>query len=102
MKVYVVEVGAYSDAYIDAIFTTRELAEKYIEDQKRHAYEVAKKNHEAYWEQFPPDVRPNLMSRYGRELPSYEDWVPSANSLNRFGDIWEHDLIGPLPVEVSA
>ena len=92
MKVYIVEVGGYSDRYIDVVFTTRELAEAYIEDQKHRAYEAAKAKHEAFWAQFPPDVRPSLASRIPREFPKFDgkDWD--------HGSIEEHEVWDVIPV----
>ena len=38
MKVYIVTSGAYSDYEIDAVFSTREMAEKYIATNNTHDY----------------------------------------------------------------
>jgi hypothetical protein len=117
-KVFVVEVGAYSDRYIDAIFTTRELAEAWVADRQRRAFERdAEKGHQevAGWTftSVPPGA--NEFHGDGRVLadgvevaqgePHYRDVPPETfeqfvarHTWNEFGDVQEYDLWDVLPV----
>jgi hypothetical protein len=124
-KVYVVEVGAYSDRYIDAIFTSRELAEAFVEDRKRRAF--ARNGNKARREptgwSAPEGVmgsRWEIHSGTGmpdgptitvdgvtfpakptgyRDVPAetFEEFL-ARHTWNEFGDVDEYDLWDVLPV----
>ena len=124
-KVYVVEVGAYSDRYIDAIFTTWELAEEFILYRQRRAFERdGRKAHQevASWLYggIGLDVAAGTpvtfnfgdgTARLGDErivaqaTPQYRD-VPAEtfeefsarHTWTEFGDIEEYDLWDMLPI----
>jgi hypothetical protein len=86
MKVYVVEVGAYSNRYIDAIFARREDAEEYV-------ISVARRTWHLY-----TNGRP-LPDPTGRE---FGDWYGEVERLTgswgRFGDVEEYDVHDSVPV----
>lgn len=119
-KVYVVTVGAYSDRYIDAIFATRELAEAYVLNTQRKAFERnGQKAHREVtsWRfgSIPLDggqvvnfQHGNASTNDGRVFegaPQYRD-VPAEtfeaflkrHTWNEFGDVEEYDLWAVLPV----
>src|SRR3990167_1686767 len=120
-KVYVVEVGAYSDRYIDAIFATRELAEAYVLNRRRRSFERdGRKAHQrvASWHWGDLGVLAGTTMTFGsdgRAFDSeghvveaeavYED-VPAEtfeeflkrHTWNEFGDVEEYDLWDMLPV----
>lgn len=90
MKVYVVEVGAYSDRYIDIVFTTRELAERYIDERIRKQYEVDLRR----WEETPEQFR------RGIGKASYEEYREKRGNLwtNEFGSVEEYEVWDVIPI----
>lgn len=123
-KVFVVEVGAYSDRYIDAIFTTRELAEAYVLNRQHKAFERdGIKAHQEVnswlYESGDFGVTPGTVTTFhfndgtvregervvGRGVPQYRE-VPAEtfehflkrHTWNEFGDVEEYDIWDVLPV----
>lgn len=125
-KVYVVEVGAYSNRYIDAIFATRELAEAYVLHRQQVTFdrEGVKAHQEveqwSYQTEFTADDGAITFSydgegkartESGRVIegtPTYRD-VPAEtfeaflkrHTWNEFGDVEEYDLWDVLPIALS-
>jgi hypothetical protein len=116
-KVYVVERGAYSDRYIDAIFTTLELAKAYIENSQRRAFDrdgrkasrrvtgwkfTSASGYVVFGREQDGSVTVNGQDA---EAAGYED-VPAEtfeefvirHTWNEFGDVEEYDLWDVLPV----
>jgi hypothetical protein len=117
-KVYVVEVGAYSDRYIDAIFTTRELAEAFVADRQRRAFQrdgIKAHREVTSWAwtelrgtgpiSFEAGVATMGDGRTVDGEPQYRE-VPAEtfeeflrrHTWNEFGDVEEYDIWDVLPV----
>jgi len=118
-KVFVIEVGAYSDRYIDAIFTTRELAEAFVADRQRRAFErEGRKAHReiASWLYVGPWPGPGSVSfsdgvatsengqvtkgepQYRNvDAETFEEFM-RRHTWNEFGDVEEYDLWDMIPV----
>jgi hypothetical protein len=99
--VYGIETGAYSDWYVDCLFTTRELAEQYIAATQRAAYDryvTALERHPvlANVYRFFNDQLVGVEPQYGDVTPdSFEDWAKAHGSGMSIG---EYQLWSALPV----
>ena len=85
-EVYIVEVGAYSDRYISAIFEKREDAERYVIETARRSWRSYTNGPE-----FPdPDGK------------SFEEWRKETERLignwNNFGDVEAYEVLDSVPV----
>ena len=125
-KVYVVEVGAYSNRYVDAIFTTRELAQGYIDSRAHRDFE----RYLAREERHPGQVRwttgdvsgphtlyigiddvrqplpdgvvipDNAEHIPGPVIPKvgFDEWFERHNEWNEYGTVDEYDLWDMVPI----
>ena len=127
-KVYPVEVGAYSNKYVDAIFTTRELAQGYIDGRAHRDFEryLAKEERQPgqlRWTVDVPGTRTLYIARddMGRQaadgsvipvdaehipgavIPKvdFDEWFRRHNEWNEYGEVLEYDLWDMVPI-VSA
>jgi len=98
VSVFVVEVGAYSDRYISAIFTTRELAEAYVRETVKNSWERTFIQHNRIT---MPSLRQSIPSMPRDSLP-FKEWRAAVEELtgnwNEFGDVDEYDLWDQLPL----
>ena len=90
MKVYVVEVGAYSDRFIDSIFARRDDAEQYVIATARNSW-----HHYTNGQPFPePEGRP------------FDEWYREVEQLTgnwgKFGAVEEFDVEEGVPVVERA
>lgn len=80
MKVYIVWQGAYEDAYIDEVFATRELAERYVDTGGTFRRE---------WER--------LIRRAGREIPN-AFWIRTERDADgKVVKRWKEPKVHPHP-----
>lgn len=89
--VYIVTTGEYSDRMVDAIFTTRELAEEWVERCHRQNWEIERRRMNSS----DPVVRRFMASPY--EGWTYEQYK-ARDDGNVCGYIDEHDLWDVLPI----
>lgn len=101
MKVYAVWYGMYEDRYIGELFTTRELAEKWIERDSaslRRKWKAAqrlagKPRTDAFWIQKAPDGSQVLTPKTHQAPPSWESYLAQHDR----GEIEEYDVLEKLP-----
>jgi hypothetical protein len=94
VKVYIVEVGAYSDRFIDAVFASRELAEAYIVERARRRWDGKEWNGSGYTP-VPFPERGGL---------SFEEWTKRVDpgDWNVHGHVEEYEVWDSVPIAESA
>lgn len=105
MKVYAVWRGSYEDAFIDVMFTTRELAEQYIDGNGAYRWEwnelvtmAGKEIPNAFWIRTERDKEGKVVKRW-QEPKTYkhpgpfDDWVRGKDK----GYIEEYEVLEGLP-----
>lgn len=109
-SVFVVEVGAYSDRYISAIFATRELAEQYViahvaNSWNRIAPRVLVSPGSFLFSAGTTTVTQPVFETQPLPDPSsmpFKEWREAIERLtgnwNEFGDVDEYELFDTLPV----
>lgn len=105
MKVYAVWKGAYEDAYIDAVFASRALAEKHIDstgyEQRQWERLVRKAGSPipgAFWIRTERDADGKVVKRWQepkthKHPGSFEDFIRHRDK----GYIEEYDVLDQLP-----
>ena len=83
-KVYVVEVGEGASWFLDGVFVTRELAERYVVERARMGWD-------AYGDQRHHFVERGDMT--------FDDWREACEVTrdNRWGEVNEYQLLHALP-----